>query len=210
MNTCAMTDGQIRVVIANVRPEIEHGRFPVKRTVGEKVVVEADVFTDGHDALAAVLLYRHEKGQDWRETPLLALVNDQWRGEFIVSELGRYVYTVHAWVDHFTSWRRALGKKVEARQDVAVDLLVGAQLLGEASTRAAGQDAENLREWARALQSTQESSLAQRIQLALAEEVASLAVSYPDRRRAATYDKELIVIVDREKARYSAWYEMFP
>ncbi len=210
MNTCAMTDGQIRVVIANVQPEIEHGRFPVKRTVGEKVVVEADVFTDGHDALAAVLLYRHEKERHWRETPLLALVNDEWRGEFIVSELGRYVYTVHAWVDHFTSWRRALAKKVEAGQDVAVDLLVGAQLLGEASTRAAGQDAENLQEWARALQSPQESSLAQRIQLALAEEVASVAVSYPDRRRAATYDKELIVIVDREKARFSAWYEMFP
>src|ERR1043166_1136642 len=173
MNTSAMMDGQIRVVIANVRPEIAHGRFPVKRTVGEKVVVEADVFTDGHDALAALLLYRHEQERQWRETPLLALGNDHWRGEFIVSQLGRYVYTVNAWVDHFTSWRRALAKKVEAGQDVAIDLLIGAQLLGEASTRAAGQDAEILREWAKALQSTQESSLAQRIQLALAEEVAS-------------------------------------
>jgi len=76
MKTSAIMDSQLRVVIANVQPEIEHGRFPLKRTVGEKIVVEADIFTDGHDALAAVLLYRHEKEQHWREAPLLFLAND--------------------------------------------------------------------------------------------------------------------------------------
>src|SRR5260221_9834518 len=94
MNTSAMMDGQIQVVIANVRPEIEHARFPIKRTVGEKVVVEADVFTDGHEALAAVLLYRHEKERQWREAPLLALMNDHWRGGFMVREHGRLLFTV--------------------------------------------------------------------------------------------------------------------
>ncbi|MBI3247672.1 MAG: alpha-1,4-glucan--maltose-1-phosphate maltosyltransferase [Deltaproteobacteria bacterium] len=210
MKTSAMTDGQIRAAITNVQPEIEHGRFPIKRTVGEKVVVEADIFTDGHDALAAVLLYRHEKEQQWREVPLLPLANDHWRGEFVVGELGRYVYTVHAWVDRFTSWRHALTKKVEAGQDIIVDLLIGAQLFDEASVRAAGREAGKLKEWAGVLRLARESPLSQRTQLALAEELAPLVAQYPDRRGALTYDKELVVVVEREHARFSTWYEMFP
>ena len=210
MKTSAITDGHIRVAIANVQPEIEHSRFPLKRTVGEKVVVEADIFTDGHDALAAVLLYRHEKEQHWREAPLLFLANDHWRGEFVVVELGHYVYTIHAWVDRFTSWRHALAKKVEAGQDVSVDLLIGAQLIEEASARAAGQEAGKLKEWAGVLRLARESPLSQHTQLSLAEELTPLVAQYPDRQGATTYDKELVVVVEREQARFSAWYEMFP
>src|SRR3954463_8861952 len=116
--------GRARVVIEGVKPEIDCGRFSIKRTVGDRVVVEADTFTDGHDLIACVLRYRKEGGT-WAEAPMEPLVNDRWRGAFTVSELGRYQYTVHAWVDHFRTWARDLRKRVDAGQDVSVELLVG-------------------------------------------------------------------------------------
>src|SRR2546430_17619830 len=99
-----------------VTPEIDGGRFPAKRVVGETVVVEGDIFTDGQDALAAVLRYRHEAATRWIETPMAPLVNDRWRGEFPVTELGRYVFTIEAWWDHFETWGRQLAKRVAAGQ----------------------------------------------------------------------------------------------
>ncbi|MBK5094764.1 MAG: DUF3416 domain-containing protein, partial [Deltaproteobacteria bacterium] len=140
-----------RVVIENVSPEIDGGRFPVKRTVGEKVTVTADIHTDGHDLIAAVLLYKNHGDAAWRETPLRELGNDRWAGSFPVTSLGRAIYTVTAWVDRFGSWRRDLDKKAEAGQDVRVDLLVGAMLVEEAAARAGGPDREALREAADAL-----------------------------------------------------------
>jgi len=206
----AQDGGQVRMVIANVHPTIEQGRFPVKRTVGEKVIVEGDIFVDGHDALSAVLLYRHEKEQQWHQVPLRFLTNDRWRGEFVVTELGHYYYTLQAWIDRFTSWRYGLAKKIEAGQNVNVDLLIGATLIEEAGERAEGEEAEKLKEWAAVLRLARESPLSQRTRVALVEELEPLVAKYPDRRFAATYDKELLVIVDREKARFSTWYEMFP
>src|SRR6267154_1437514 len=101
-------EGRGRVVIEGVKPEIDGGRFPIKRTVGEKVVVEADVFSDGHDVVAGVLLYRVENVEEWSIAPLEFLVNDRWRGEFTVTEVGRYRYCIQGWVDRFKSWRRDL------------------------------------------------------------------------------------------------------
>src|SRR6202035_1732 len=126
-----------RVVIEGVEPEVNCGRFPIKRVVGERVVVEADAFTDGHDALACQLLWRPERVERWSETAMKALPNDRWRGEFTVSEVGRYVYTLLGWVDPFKTWRRDLRKRVEAGQEVTVDLLVGAALIEAAGERAA-------------------------------------------------------------------------
>lgn len=198
-----------RIVIEGVRPEIDDGRFPIKRTVGEQVMVEADVFADGHDSLAAVLLYRKTTQAKWVEVPMKHLVNDRWRGMFSVSHLGEYQYTLMAWVDRFTTWRRDLKKKIEADQDVTVDLLVGADLVREASERSTGRDAKQLKTWADTLLASRESAL-DKGQLALGEEVAKLVAKYPDRRFTSTYPKELRVVVEREKARFSAWYEMFP
>jgi starch synthase (maltosyl-transferring) len=137
-------DGRTRVVIEGVKPEIDGGRFPIKRTVGEKVVVEADVFADGHEALSCVLLHRKEGAPQWTEVPMELLVNDRWRGEFTVSELGRYRYTLQAWVDRFQSWQKDLQKKVDAGQDVSVELQVGAGLIREARGRASGDDSKRL------------------------------------------------------------------
>ncbi|MDX1520244.1 MAG: alpha-1,4-glucan--maltose-1-phosphate maltosyltransferase [Anaerolineae bacterium] len=201
-----LKEGGKRVIIEGVAPEIDAGRFAIKRTVGEKVTVEADIFTDGHDAISCVLQYRPESETDWSEVPMQPLVNDRWQAEFIVTEMGRYRYTVQGWIDRFKSWSRDLAKRVEAGQDVSVELLIGAELIEAASARASGDDAAKLQTYAAALRSGGEEGVYQ----ALSPTLAKLMYRYDDRRFAHTYPTELAVIVDPEYARFSAWYELFP
>jgi starch synthase (maltosyl-transferring) len=198
-------DGRRRVVIEGVWPEIDAGRFPIKRTVGEDVWVEADVFTDGHDEVACVLRHRHEAG-DWRETPMEPAGNDRWRARFAVEELGTYRYTVEGWLDRFATWVHGLQKKVDAGQDVTVDLAIGAAMVAGSARRAGGEHASRLRAAAAGLRSGGPTAE----ELALDEELISLVATYPDRRRATAYARELHVTVDRERARFAAWYELFP
>jgi len=194
------------VAIEAVAPEIEGGRFPAKRTLGEKVVVEADVFADGHDALSCRLRYRHQSDRDWSETPMLPLVNDRWRGEFPVEKLGRYTYTVQGWVDGFKTWRQQLIKRVEAGQDPAVDLELGARLVEAAAARAPAAARRRLPALAQSLRGASDGAAG----LALSEELAQLMDRASDRSLAVTYARELEVLVDPEHARFSAWYELFP
>jgi len=201
-------NAQARVIISRVTPEIEAGRFPVKRTVGEKLLVEADIFADGHDFLSAVLQYRPEAEIHWRETPMHPLGNDRWRGEFRVTTLGIYLYTLQAWVDRFTSWREGFRKKVEADQDVTIDVLTGAELIEAAAQRATGEASKQLQHWSAILR--HRAGTATAMDLALADDVAALVTAYPDRRFAVSHERELRLVVDREKARFSTWYEMFP
>jgi starch synthase (maltosyl-transferring) len=204
--------GRQRVIIEGVEPEIDCGRFPIKRTVGEGVVVEADAFTDGHDALTCRLLWRPESQSKWNETAMEALPNDRWRAEFTPTEQGRWLYSVAGWVDRFKTWRRDLKKRVEAGQDVSIDLLVGAALVREASGRAAkAQKASDSRVLAGLAEDLETSSDAQeRLELALDDELFQLMDSHADRSQATVYKRELAVVVDRERARFSSWYEMFP
>ena len=199
-------EGRSRVVIQNVSPELDCGRYPIKRTIGEQVVVEADAFTDGHDLLSCVLLYRKEPDTDWAAVPMLPLVNDRWRGEFTVTALGQYRYTLLAWVDRFKTWARDLAKRVEAGQDVAVDLQIGAGLVEAASRRATETDAIRLRTYADILRAGGNEA----IQQALSAELAGLMYRHAERLFATSYEKQLQVIVDRERARFSTWYELFP
>jgi starch synthase (maltosyl-transferring) len=114
--------GRSRVIIEGVTPEIDGGCFPIKRIAGEHVVVEADIFTDSHDAISAVLLYRAEGDTDWAEAPMTEIVNDRWRGMFSIARIGRGCYTIVAWVDHFKSWARDMDKRIAANQVAPVDL----------------------------------------------------------------------------------------
>jgi starch synthase (maltosyl-transferring) len=198
-------DGRLRVVISGVRPELDGGRFAIKRAAGETVAVEADVFADGHDVLACLLGYR-EAGGEWNEVSMAPLGNDRWRGTFSVTRVGRYEYTIQAWVDHFSSWVRDLAKRVDAKQDVRQDLLIGAALIDDARHRAAGPDAKRLQEFAQVLREETFEREDPRIPAPILE----LMHRYADRRFATTYGKTLPVVVDRERARFSAWYEMFP
>ncbi|MFH1951422.1 MAG: alpha-1,4-glucan--maltose-1-phosphate maltosyltransferase [Pseudomonadota bacterium] len=204
----ALKEGRKRVVIEGVAPEIDGGGFPIKRTVGEKVVVEADVFADGHDLLSSTLLYRKEGDPEWTETPMAPFVNDRWQGAFEVKEIGRYLYTLQAWVDRFKTWRRDLIKKVDAGQDVQVELLIGLALVKEAISKTSGPAAKELQEWVRRLTASQKQE--GQIDLVLSEGLASLMAFRPELDMVTTYDKELVVVVDRERARFSTWYEMFP
>lgn len=199
-----------RVVIEKVYPEIEGGRFPIKRVVGERVVVTADIFTDGHDHISAVLRYRRCGDRGWLETPMVPEVNDRWRGGFTVLEVGEYEYTVEAWIDHFSSWRSGFIKKVEAGQDITVEILVGAKLVEEAAARAEGEGAGQLKDFSDSMRKKDGRGLSEAMASARDETLARLMALYPDRGVAANYGRNLVVQVDREKAGFSAWYEMFP
>src|SRR5262245_57259643 len=130
-----------RVVIRGVTPEIEGGRFPVKRVIGGTVNVEADIFADGHDSISAVVRYRYENDEAWSEVSMEALGNDHWQAEFPVENLGQYLYTISAWVDPFQTWYKDFLKRVAAEQDVTVDLQIGLALIKAAAERADGADA---------------------------------------------------------------------
>jgi starch synthase (maltosyl-transferring) len=199
-----------RVVIESVQPEIDGGKYPIKRTVGERVVVEADIHADGHDVLSAVVLYRPEQESVWREAVMSPLVNDRWQGQFHVESLRSYFYTVQGWVDAFQSWSRDTLKKFEAGQDISVAALLGARLVQSAATRARGIDSQKLTQFTAQLKSLSRAGGEAVATLARNAELAALMGRYADRSRATTYDKQLGVLVDREKARYSTWYEMFP
>jgi starch synthase (maltosyl-transferring) len=199
-----------RPAIEGVTPEIDAGKFPIKRTVGEDVVVQADIFADGHDALSAVVLYRLYSEDNWREAPMRFVDNDRWQGQFRIAAQENYSYSVEAWVDPFQTWVRGLIKKYEAGQDVAMDVRVGAELAQAASKRAAGADARSLADLAVKLNKLSASDLAAAVATGRGVDLAALMQRYPDRRASTIYGKQLAVTVDREKARFSAWYEMFP
>ena len=201
-------DGRKRVVIEAVEPEIDCGHFPIKRVAGDTVIVEADVFADGHDQVAARLLYKHEGEPTWDSVYMTALGNDRWRGEFPVAEQGEYLYTVAGGIDRFGTWRGDLVKRIAAGQDVRVDLLNGGLILEHVATLAQGRDAAQLSQWAKALKERPDADATQT--LALAPEVMELVRRYPDTELESRYGKELAVLVDREKARFSSWYEFFP
>ena len=141
------SDGRRRVSVEGVSPQIDCGRFPIKRTVGERVRVEVDLFTDGHDQPAGVLRYRPGE-EPWREVPLTPLGNDRWAAEFTVDRLGPWSYCVEGWIDRFGTWVADLVKRLDAGQDVAVDLKIGAQIVRDAASRARGRARDRLQAFA--------------------------------------------------------------
>ena len=199
-------EGRNRVIIESVKPEIDAGRFPIKRIVGEETVVEANILADGHDALSCSVLYRKEGDENWVEVPMEALGNDRWRGSFIVQELGTYQYTLQGWVDHFKTWSRDLSKRVQAGQDVTIDLLIGADLVERAGKHATQIDENWLAIFAKSLRAGGEEGARH----ALSPELARLMAIHGERLFVTTYDKVLKIVVDRERARFGAWYELFP
>jgi starch synthase (maltosyl-transferring) len=175
-----------RVVIESVRPQVDGGRYPVKRVIGEEVLVEADVFADGHDQVAAELLYKFESERDWKSVAMQFRHNDHWAAAFTVEKLGRYQYKVRGWVDPFVTWRRDLVKRKDAAQDLSVDFLIGSKLVKDAILADPARGSE------------------ERYQAAMAAEVP------PPAPEAVVESDALEVVVDPVKARFSAWYEMFP
>lgn len=200
-------DGRQRVVVQRVTPEVDGGRFPIKRTIGEAVCVEAEAFADGHDQVRCSLRFRHEGETDWTEIAMTPLGNDRWRGHFTVEELGRYQYGVMAWVDHFRSWRHDLARRTDPL-DIELALQLGLIVIEKGVDRAGEEDAHILSGWARTLDG--DVPLEHRLEAALDESMARLMDRYPDRPFATIYSRELDVVVEPVRARFSAWYEAFP
>jgi starch synthase (maltosyl-transferring) len=201
---------QRRVVIEGVDPEVDAGRFPIKRCVGDSVGVRADIFADGHDQLGARLLYRREEDSDWSEAAMRLIANDRWEAEFNVEELGRYVYTIIAWIDAYRTWAIDLAKRVKASVDISVDALHGVKLLQVAASRAKGVDKEELTYAAVRLRELSREDPKIAAEFAQNSDLLELTTRSRDFSQDVRYERELGVIVDPVRARFGAWYEMFP
>jgi starch synthase (maltosyl-transferring) len=211
--------GRNRVVIEEVMPQLDCGRHPVRRIEGDELKVTAAIYGDGHELLAARLLYRHSSERRWKNVGMTLRGNDLWDGCFAVDRLGEWRYTIESWVDHFGSWAADMRKRMAARAqggsgapeaaDIALALRTGALLVHQGAARARGTDAQKL-----AAAAARMEELAQTPELVaefpLSDEIHRLMDSYPDLSHATRFERELPLWVDRERARFSAWYELFP
>jgi starch synthase (maltosyl-transferring) len=220
-------DGRRRIVIENVRPEIDCGRYPIRRVVGETVNVRADVFADGHDEVAAALLVRAPSQESWQEVWMTPAGNDRWEGAFRVEELGVYRYSIEGWLDPFLTWQRDLRKRLEDGQEVAVELALGARLLREAirmrkeaAAEAVPPESDRVRLEALARSLEEPTGAMAALPEALSPEMATLVrgCGAPGgasregggRLLSRRYGKELQVRVEPPRALFGAWYELFP
>ena len=196
------------VIIEYVEPEIDGGRYSIKRIVGETLEVTADIFKEGHDTLAARLRYKVHNQKEWIEAPMHHVDNDRWAGSFILAENTRYVYTVGAYVKSFETWRLELEKKHGVVSDLSSELLEGEAQIKLAMTRAKSADKSQLNSWLSQLASTSDQEA--KIAVILDPALATLVGEHEPRFAWTTYAQTLEVVADRERARYGAWYEIFP
>ncbi len=197
-----------RVIIENVKPEIDNGRHFIKRVVHEWVQVTADIFSDGHDHIRASLFFRHESQKSWTEVFMKAEANDRWSAEFQTTQKGFYLYKIEAWTDHLFTWHSDFVKKYEAAQDVSVELLIGVDLLHKTAEQYPKTRATALLEVAEALQKP--GNHAEAAQLVLSSAFETLVEQHPMKQFTTVYDKNLRVRIGRDRAVFSAWYGMFP
>ncbi len=208
----ALPDGRIRAVVDAVSPAVDAGRFAVKHIAGEELVVTGHCFTEGHDALRVVLQWRQEADADFHEVPMVAHGNDEWQAAFTPPSPGRYGYTVVAWVDPFESWRHELIRRIDP-EDIRIAIRTGAAEIAGAAERASGADRKALSQWAKALDKRAKDAASDIPELkafALDPAMDEIASRYPDRRYEARHAPELPLVVDRIRARFSSWYELFP
>ena len=199
-------DSAGRIVIEAVSPEIDGGRTPAKRIIGDRVEVAADIFTDGHDVIAAVLLYRATGEPEWRRAPMKFVENDRWSGGFPVDRQGWHEYTIEAWRDPFASWAADTRKKLAAKADVAVEAIEGAALVKRTETPGAKNP---LRALLRRLEAAQGATRGA-LDVLLSEETGLLMAEFGPREDASRYALALPLLVERQRARFSSWYELFP
>lgn len=201
--TVNITSGRQRVIIAHVSPRIEEGKYAAKAAVHEQIVFSADIFADGHDVLGASVLVKHASERRWTELPMKLIVNDRWEAVLKPGKTGRYQFRFQGWIDHFATWQRNLQKKQEAGQDVAVELLSGAEMAEKAATLANSRDKRILSAWANKLKTGETSN-------ALDPAIVQVAGRYRDKGLLTRYPEVLEIEVERKKAAFSTWYELFP
>jgi starch synthase (maltosyl-transferring) len=199
--------GRRRVIVEAIEPSVDAGRFPAKRIVGDCVTVRADLFADGHDTLASRVVVRPPGDSAPQAVHMRLVENDRWEAAFLVDAVGLWRYTVEGWIDRFATWQRAFAKRVEAGQDLAADLEIGGRLVEKAADRASGVDQAALRAFHDMLRAPDDGVEA--VAAALDPALKALMDRHGD-RRFVTRSDEFGIVVDRERARFSAWYERFP
>ncbi|MEX0405510.1 alpha-1,4-glucan--maltose-1-phosphate maltosyltransferase [Aquibium sp. LZ166] len=198
-----------RLAIEGIDPEIDGGRFPAKTVAGTSFVIEADVFGEGHDAIDAALLWRRKGDEGWTEAPLEFVENDRWRGEIVFPDIGDHQFTVIAWRDLFGGWARDVRKKIAASQNVSLEITEAGHMVADAAAHPRDPDgAAALESLASSLQG--EADEQHKLSLLLSDETAALMRAAAPRNSLTRYERALDVIVEREKAVFGAWYEMFP
>jgi len=196
-----------RVVIERVSPDLGESKLVIKRLAGQMMLVEADIFSDGHDVLRAALLWRRAGDRAWQESAMTAFDNDRWRGGFPLAEAGRYEYTVTAWRDLFATWRDEVNKKHAAGQPIALELREGRALLERAAARLRGEDARILRDTAASAADLEPDAA---LCLLLDEAVRVVMARNAERMQASRHRDTLTVMADRREALFASWYELFP
>ena len=195
-------------IIRRITPSLDNARYAIKRAIGEEITVEADIFKEGHDEVAAVLKWRRRGGEAWRETPMRALINDRWTGTLCVTEAGPWEFTIEAWGDVYFSWQHELDKKFEAGlRELSSEILEGAGFVLAAAARAGKEDAKILKSFGGFLTSA---DAEQAHLIAHDPELCGLMTVYADRSIATTAEPFHPVWVDRDRATFAAWYEFFP
>ena len=147
---CSHRKGGYGLLWKEFDPKLTAVRFQPSVQSGS-LVVEADIFTDGHDSVAGEILYRYEREEVWRRSPMKPVGIDRWRGDFLASKVGKYYYTIEGWIDRFGTWRNAMIKRIDSGQDIRIECLIGAGIAEEAASRAAPEDAARLHDWIRIL-----------------------------------------------------------
>lgn len=197
-----------RIMIEKVCPEIDGGLFPIKRTVGENVVVQANIFTEGADEIIALLLYRTVKEAQWHEVRMKPLGNDRWIGSFPIEKEEDYYYSIRSSIDKFSTWRKHLDKKIIAKQDISVDLKIGIQILEQVKKRIKEESIARIVKSLNQLRTNEDINILSSI--LINDELLSIIQKNITIEQGVTYRKELKVKVERKLALFSSWYEFFP
>ncbi|MEL1244640.1 alpha-1,4-glucan--maltose-1-phosphate maltosyltransferase [Flavobacterium sp. DGU11] len=198
---------QRRVHIENIQPQINNGKNFIKRVTGQKVNVTADIISDGHDVMAAVVKYRHEKEKNWKENRMHEIGNDAWTGEFTVEKQGFYSYCVESWVDYALNWQYGTLRKIKDNQKVTSELLEGAEYVKDLYDKASKPEKDYLQKLEKLF--SNEASYDTAIAEAMSDKLKDIFKKYPA-KILANQSAELRVYVDRQKALFSTWYEFFP
>ncbi len=198
---------QKRVVIDYISPRLNGGDFFIKRVVNEIVNIDAHVLVDGHDVIAASVLYKHEKERSWKEARMHQLANDEWQSSFIVEKQGFYAYKIEGWVDYALNWQHGIGRKIDDNQEVASELLEGVTFLKSVAKKASESEKKYLKNLQALFVDPKQYNEA--ITEAISDTLRAIFVNYPEKFLANT-SKEYQIYVDRLKARFSTWYEFFP
>jgi starch synthase (maltosyl-transferring) len=202
------TSGRQRVVITNVAPQVDCGKYRAKATIQDELIISVDVFTDGHDDVGASVLLKHRKDRQWKELPLVFINNDHWELSYYPDKLGVYLFQVQGWVDHFTTWTKGLVKKYEAGQDIKIELEIGSQLLQEASLRASAKDKTELTKLSKELSGSE--NIESSILLATSKQVQDLMGRWRDKTLVTIYPLIFEFEAEVKRASFSSWYELFP